>query len=70
MPPCERTLESAVEARTFTGPDETQVVCQIGARLDIKHFVWMQSLRSYPIYITSSSRIISDPRLIRFELSD
>lgn len=70
MPQCERTLESSIQARTSTGPTESQAVCSIGTRTDIKHYVWMKNLHIFPIDITAFSRITSEQRVIRFALAD
>lgn len=70
MSQCERSLETFIKARTSTGPAETQTLCQIGSRLDIKHYLWMKNVHSIPVEITSFSQIISDQKLIRFERAD
>jgi hypothetical protein len=69
MPQCERTFESPLEAQTSTGPTDSQAICEIGGRLDIKHFVSMKNLRNFPIDVTSFSQIQSEPRLISFALA-
>jgi len=68
MSPCESVLESPLMARTFTGPTSTEVDCNVG--VDSKHFVSMENLRNYPVLVMSVARIISEPRLIHFELAD
>ena len=70
MSKCETALESPLRARTSTGPTIGETVCDIGSRVDLKHFVSMENLRNYPVDVLSVARIISDPPLIHFELAD
>jgi hypothetical protein len=70
MPQCELSLEASIKARTSIGPTETQVICRIGDRLDLKHYVWMKNLHIFPVDITAFCRITSEPRVIRFKPAD
>jgi|GEM_PF-3234403 len=67
MPVCVHRIRLPVRAETFTGVDRNNIVCTIGKRTDIKHFVSISHLRLYPIPIEVSVQIASDPRALRFE---
>src|SRR5881394_1009253 len=69
MPPCLNRIKDPVRAETFTGLDREHVICTIGARTDIKHFVSIPhlNLRLYPVPVEVSVQIISEPPLVKFE---
>lgn len=66
MRDCEQKLETPIEASTFVGPDETTIICEVGGRDDLRHYVNLHNLCDYPIDITPVARIQSDPRVLRF----
>lgn len=68
MSRCESVLESPLMARSFTGSTSAEIDCNVG--VDLKHFVSMENLRNYPVLVMSVTRIISEPRLIHFEVAD
>lgn len=70
MGPCDLKIEESIEARTHVGPNSTESICEIGDRDDIKHFVRMQSLHSFPIDISCFSRMDSESQFIQFRVQD
>ena len=67
MPKCENKCIGPVAAETHTGLTKKSVICDIGTRVDIKHFVTVKNWLSYPAVIKLDARITSTPRLIHFE---
>jgi hypothetical protein len=67
-PPCKASgWEGALGTTTFTGTDKSRVVCDIGTRHDIRHFVLLKNLLAYETRIRCTSQINSKPRFIHFK---
>lgn len=68
MSKCDAMLNGALTAQTLTGPTTSKVICRIGNRNDIKHFVSVKNRRAYSSEISVESSITSNPRFVHFEI--
>lgn len=58
--------EAGLAITTLTGDKKEKVVCQIGARQDVRHHVKVRSLFAYHTEIECVARITTGQRVIRF----
>jgi hypothetical protein len=67
-PKCQKSdFQKGLDIKTSTGTDDNNVVCKIGGREDIKHFVWVENLRGYKTFVECSGEITPDQGSIFFK---
>ena len=62
---CECRFVPPVEAHSFTGRTNSQIICDVTSQLDLKHWVVVTNNRGHAVEIYVSARIIA-PHLVRF----
>jgi hypothetical protein len=62
---CECRFIPPVEAHSFTGLTNSQIICDVNSHADIKHWLVVTNNRGYTLEIYVSAEI-SEPRLVKF----
>lgn len=62
----EKKIAAGLIIKTFTGDRKENLICEIGARKDVRHFVRLTSLLAYQTDVQCVARITTSPRNVGF----